>query len=59
MLSNKTLRSQLEPLHKQLHASATEALEMSSKARAQEFFQTSIQSNLTTLVGLLDLSVTI
>ena len=49
-----SLRSQLEPLHKQLHASATEALEMSSKARAQEFFQTSIQSNLTTLVGLLD-----
>ena len=49
-----SLRSQLEPLHKQLHASATEALNMTSKTGAQEFFQNSIQSNLSTLVGLLD-----
>ncbi len=49
-----SLRTQLEPLHKTLHASATEALNMSSRTRAQEYFQDTIQTNLVTLVGLLD-----
>ena len=50
------LHDQMEPLHKQLHASATQVLSMleTSPARAQEYYQTTIQSNLTTLVGLLD-----
>ena len=49
-----SLRTQLEPLHKTLHSSATEALNMSSRTRAQEYFQDTIQTNLVTLVGLLD-----
>lgn len=51
------LRSQMEPLHKELHASATEALNMMSGAgasQARDYYQTTIQINLTTLVGLLD-----
>lgn len=50
------LRNEIEPLHKQLHGSATQVLEMykSNPAEAQQFFQTTIQSNLTTLIGKLN-----
>lgn len=50
------LRSQMEPLHKELHQSAVYVLEMleSDPERAQEYYQETIQSNLTVLVGLLD-----
>ena len=53
----RSLRDKIEPLHKELHASASEALDMMEKngsARAQEYYQQTILSNLTTLVGLLD-----
>lgn len=51
-----SLRSQLEPLHKELHESATEALDMLSAnpQQAQAFYQETIQTNLNTLVGLLE-----
>ncbi len=48
-----SLRAQIEPLHKELHQSASTALGMST-TQAQQYYQTTIQSNLTTLVGLLD-----
>lgn len=50
------LRNQLEPLHKQLHESATYVLELlnTNPEQAQAYYQETIQSNLTTLVGLLD-----
>ena len=50
------LRSQMEPLHKELHQSATEVLGMleSNPTRAQSYYQETIQSNLSTLVGLLE-----
>lgn len=50
------LRDELEPLHKELHESASYVLEMakSDPAAAQEYYQNTIQGNLTTLVGLLD-----
>lgn len=50
------LRSQMEPLHKELHQSAIYVLEMleSDPEKAQEYYQETIQSNLTVLVGLLD-----
>lgn len=50
------LRGELEGLHKELHGSAAEVLEMykSSPDDAQQYYQTTIQSNLTTLVGILD-----
>ena len=50
------LRTQIEPLHKELHGSATEALGMleTNPARAQSYYQETIQANLTTLVGLLE-----
>ncbi len=50
------LRSQLEPLHKELHESATYVLGLmeNDPAQAQTYYQGTIQSNLTTLVGLLD-----
>lgn len=50
------LRSQMEPLHKELHQSAVYVLEMleSDPEKAQEYYQETIQSNLTVLVGLLD-----
>lgn len=50
------LRSQLEPLHKELHASATYVLEMMEKnpEQAQAYYQETILSNLNTLVGMLD-----
>ena len=51
-----SLRSQLEPLHKELHESATEVLEMLSTnpQQAQSYYQETIQTNLNTLVGLLE-----
>lgn len=51
-----SLRSQLEPLHKELHESATEVLEMLSAnpQQAQTYYQETIQTNLNTLVGLLE-----
>lgn len=50
------LRSKLEPLHKELHQSATHVLELLERnpQQAQLYYQDTIQSNLTTLVGLLD-----
>ena len=50
------LRSQMEPLHKALHESATQVLEQleTSPEQAQSYYQETIQSNLGTLVGLLD-----
>ncbi|MDE7193222.1 MAG: CZB domain-containing protein, partial [Oscillospiraceae bacterium] len=50
------LRSDLEALHKELHGSAAEVLEQykSSPVDAQQYYQTTIQGNLTTLVGILD-----
>ncbi len=50
------LRSQLEPLHKELHESATEVLEQlkNNPKQAQSYYQETIQNNLSTLVGLLD-----
>ena len=51
-----SLRAQMEPLHKALHESATEVLAMleTNPARAQSYYQETIQANLTTLVGLLE-----
>ncbi len=50
------LRSEIQPMHKQLHESVSEvqALMRTSPVRAQEYYQTTIQSNLTSLVGKLD-----
>ena len=50
------LRRQLEPLHKELHESATYVLGLggANLAQAQAYFQDTISVNLTTLVGLLD-----
>lgn len=50
------LRSQLEPLHKELHESAAYVTDLMKKhpKKAQNYYQETIQSNLTTLVGMLD-----
>lgn len=50
------LHKQMEPLHKELHESAAYALELmkTDPEQAQEYYQKTILSNLTTLVGLLD-----
>lgn len=50
------LRSEIEPLHKELHESATYVLDLlkQNPEKAQKYYQETIQSNLTTLVGLLD-----
>ena len=52
----ESLRSQIEPLHKALHESASYVLELkgTNSVRARDYYQDTIQSNLTTLVGLLD-----
>ncbi len=47
------LRDKIEPLHAELHGSATEALGYNS-VKAQQFYQQTIQTNLSTLVGYLD-----
>ena len=51
-----SLRSQMEPLHKELHQSASTVLEMleTNPAQAQAYYQETIQANLTTLVGMLE-----
>ena len=51
-----SLRAQIEPLHKELHASASTVLEQyeTSHSRAQQYYQEVIQTNLTELVGLLE-----
>lgn len=50
------LRTQLEPLHKEIHQSATQVLEMLERnpAQAQNYYQETIQTNVTSLVGILD-----
>ena len=50
------LRNQLEPLHKELHESATYVLDLlkTNPQQAQAYYQETIQSNLATLVGILD-----
>lgn len=50
------LRTEIETLHKELHGSASTALELyaNDESAAQEYYQGTIQPNLTTLVGLLD-----
>lgn len=50
------LRSQLEPLHKELHESAVYVLELyeTDPVQAQAYYQDTIMSNLGVLVGLLD-----
>ncbi len=50
------LRGDLEAPHKELHGSASQVLEQytSSPTDAQQYYQTTIQGNLTTLVGILD-----
>ncbi len=50
------LRSKLEPLHKELHESATYVLDIhkSDPKAAQEYYQQTIGANLSTLVGYLD-----
>lgn len=50
------LRAQIEPLHQTLHQSAISVLETyeSDPEAAREFYSGTIQSNLVTLVGLLD-----
>lgn len=49
------LRSKLEPLHKELHESATAVLEQlkNDPEQAQDYYQETIQGNLSTLVGYL------
>lgn len=50
------LRSQLEPLHRELHQSAVHVLELleTDPEQAQNYYQETILSNLSVLVGLLD-----
>ena len=50
------LRNEIEPLHKELHESASYVLNLaeSSPRQAQEYYHETIQSNLGVLVGLLD-----
>lgn len=51
-----SLRDELEPLHKELHESASYVLEMAktNPNAAQDYYQNTIQTNLNTLVGLMD-----
>ncbi len=50
------LQTEMEPLHKELHESAVHALELleTNPQEAQAYYQDTIQSTLTTLVGYLD-----
>ena len=50
------LRSELEPLHKEIHQSATQVLEQlkTNPAQAQNYYHQTILSNINTLVGKLD-----
>lgn len=51
-----SLRNRIEPLHKELHASAGTALELyeGDKEQARQYYRETILPNLTTLVGYLD-----
>ena len=50
------LRAELEPLHKELHNSANYVLELmkTSPDEAQDYYRETIQTNLVTLVGIMD-----
>ena len=50
------LRSQMEPLHKEIHQSATHVLNLlkTTPAQAQDYYQETILTNISTLVGHLD-----
>ena len=50
------LRNELEPLHKEIHQSATHVLDLmkTSPTQAQDYYQETILSNISTLVGKLD-----
>ncbi len=50
------LRGELEPLHKEIHESAADVLGLlkTSPAQAQDYYQETILSNITALVGKLD-----
>ena len=50
------LRSELEPLHKEIHQSATQVLDQlkTNPAQAQNYYHQTILSNINTLVGKLD-----
>lgn len=50
------LQAQLEPLHKELHKSAVYVLDQlkTDPQKAQDYYQNTILTNLTTLVGLMD-----
>ena len=50
------LRNELEPLHKEIHGSATQVLEQlkTDPSGAQEYYQKTILANISTLVGKLD-----
>jgi methyl-accepting chemotaxis protein len=50
------LREEIEPLHKELHESAANVLELmeTNPRQAQQYYNETIQSNLNTLVGHLD-----
>ena len=52
----QALRDQIEPLHKELHESASYVLDLlkTDPESARDYYQKTIQGNLTTLVGLLD-----
>ena len=53
----QSLRAQLEPLHRELHESAADALDLitsSSRESAHQYYQKTILPNVATLVGLLD-----
>ena len=51
-----SLRSQIEPVHKEIHESATYVLNLmnSNPIQAREYYQTTIQGNIQKLVTLLD-----
>ena len=50
------LRRQIEPIHKEIHESATHVLDLLSAdpAQAQNYYQTTVQGNIQNLIGLLD-----
>ena len=50
------LRAEMEPLHKEIHQSATHVLDLlkTNPAEAQDYYQKTILTNISTLVGKLD-----
>ena len=55
-MARRVLRAELEPLHKELHNSANYVLELmkTSPDEAQDYYRETIQTNLVTLVGIMD-----